>query len=180
MFKKSLFSMKKRSKREKELIKIVDRLAKDNESWEFNYILDRVKKTFYIVYESLSIAEIDLVINYITKEFYERKKIEINWDNISNKRIVYNNLHIEKIILENIEEFKKKQSKITFRIVANGEKSIINENLEKRLITYNGKVSLEEYWIFKLIDSNWLLDEIKKVNNNVFKVDLIVESVGIY
>lgn len=74
MFKKSLFSMKKRSKREKELIKIVNILAKDNESWEFNYILDRVKKTFYIVYESLSVAEIDLVINYITKEFYEKKK----------------------------------------------------------------------------------------------------------
>lgn len=71
-------------------------------------------------------------------------------------------MHIEKIILENIEEFKKKQSKITFRIVANGEQSIINENLEKRLITYNGKVSFEEYWIFKLIDSNWILDEIKK------------------
>lgn len=180
MFNKGLFSMNKRSKREKELIKIVNRLAKDNESWKFNYILNRVKKTFYIVYESLSLAEIDLVINYITKEFYERKKIEINWDNINNKRIVYSNLHIEKVILENIEEFKKKQSKITFRIIAHGEQTIINDNLEKRLITYSGEKNFEEYWIFKLIDSNWILDEIRKVDNNIFKVELIVESIGIY
>lgn len=153
-------------KKKNEFIKSIKKLHKENLIWDLKGIKERVEESFYKIEESIKIEELDLIVNYVTKDFYVRQIEIMNWCRIKGEKRILKNVNLNSIEFIVLEEFKDiRECSITFKIEFFAEEKSFNlleeqSSGEER----ENKKKFIEYWTFKNKDNCWLVDEILKID----------------
>lgn len=166
--------------KEKKILKIIKKLSEENRNWKVVDIKLRIEKIFYSVQESIECSEIEFVINYITGNFYNKQMLKFQWEAISKEKVTYKNIKIKDIVPVGLEENKNLGfNKITFKVIATGNKLVKEEKIDKIYIDNQGEKNIYQYWTLKLVENQWLLDEINNLEENLIEFPVISETINL-